>query len=282
LIAQDVCSVANLRKADFSMLHSTLPTTGWQPSRTFWAWHLWAALLAASVALIFMENSNLDLWMADQWYALQGGQWAWRSHWVSYELIHHYGKQLIIGIGLTALVLIVLSYIRPGLRNWRAPMSYLLTTMAVVPTLIATFKKFSPVDCPWSLLRYGGDLPYVRTFEHSFGLTDVGRCFPAGHASGGFILLAMYFAALPFVKHPARYLLPGVIVGWIFALGQQSRGAHFLSHDLWTLSVCWFGALGMFLLFRPSRWPGPTHSTSPADHAITNIKAEPTFDGAKL
>jgi membrane-associated PAP2 superfamily phosphatase len=136
-------------------------------------------------------------------------------------------------------------------------MFYLFTTMSVVPALIASFKHISPVDCPWDLARYGGDLPYVRTFAHHFGPTELGHCFPAGHASGGFILLAMYFAALPFVRSPARFLLPGLLIGWIFALGQQSRGAHFLSHDLWTLALCWFGALGMFLLFRPTRWYQP-------------------------
>ncbi len=213
-------------------------------------------LVLTSVVLVSMEFSNLDIWLADQWYALEGGQWAWRNHWVSYELIHHHGKQMIIAIGLLALTLIVLSFFRPGLRNWRAPMSYLLSTMAVVPVLITKFKDFSPVVCPWDLSRYGADEPYIRTFDHQFGFTEIGQCFPAGHASGGFILLAMYFAALPFVKRPARYLLPGLIVGWIFALGQQSRGAHFLSHDLWTLAICWFASLGIFLLFRPSRWPG--------------------------
>lgn len=255
--------------------------TGWQSSNRFWVWHFWLPLLLASAALFFMEHSSVDLWLADQWYALQGGQWAWRSHWVSYELIHHHGKQMIIAIGLSALGLIVLSFFRPGLRNWRAPMSYLLTTMAVVPASIASFKKFSPVDCPWSLLRYGGELPYIRTFEHSFGVTDMGRCFPSGHASGGFILLAMYFAALPFVKNPARFLLPGLIAGWIFALGQQSRGAHFLSHDVWTLSICWFGALGMFLLFQPSRWPGSIKHAGLVDHALPTTRTEPSFGGAK-
>jgi membrane-associated PAP2 superfamily phosphatase len=204
-----------------------------------------------------MEQTTLDLWLADQWFALQGGQWAWRSHWLSYDLIHHHGKQLIIATGLAALLLITVSFVRPAMRHWRAPMSYLLTTMAVVPALIASAKRLSPVACPWDLTRYGGELPYVRTFEHGFGPSDLGHCFPAGHASGGFILLAMYFAALPLIKRPGRFLLPGLLVGWIFALGQQSRGAHFLSHDLWTLGLCWFGALGMFLLFRPARWLHP-------------------------
>lgn len=263
------------------MSESHVLQTGWQPSKGFWAWHLWLPLVLASTVLFSIEHTSVDLWLADQWYALQGGQWAWRSHWVSYELIHHRGKQLIIGIGLSALALVILSYFRPGLRNWRAPMSYLLTTMAVVPALIASFKKFSPVDCPWDLIRYGGELPYLRTFEHSFGVTDIGRCFPAGHASGGFILLAMYFAVMPFVKNPARFLLPGLLVGWIFALGQQSRGAHFLSHDLWTLSICWFGALGMFMLFRPSRWPGSIKNDKLVDHAMPANRTEPTIGGVK-
>ncbi len=212
--------------------------------------------MLSGTVLFGIEQTLLDLWLADQWFALQGGQWAWRSHWVSYDLIHHYGKQMIIGIGLIALSLIVLGFFKPGLRHWRAPMTYLLTTMALVPAMISSAKKFSPVPCPWDLARYGGEQIYLRNFQYSFTATDMGHCFPSGHASAGFILLAMYFAALPFVKKPAWFLLPGLLVGWTFALGQQSRGAHFLSHDLWTLSLCWFGALGMFMLFRPARWPG--------------------------
>ena len=37
--------------------------------------------------------------------------------------------------------------------------------------------------------------------------------------------------------------------GLVFGSGQQLRGAHFLSHDLWSLAVCWFLALGLFCLF---------------------------------
>jgi len=129
--------------------------------------------------------------------------------------------------------------------------------MALLPASIAWSKRLSPVACPWDLARYGGDSTYLRTFEYSFGLADAGHCFPAGHASGGFALLALYFAAYLYARRPALFLLPGLLVGTVFALGQQARGAHFLSHDLWSLSLCWFGALGLFLLFRPGRWPGP-------------------------
>jgi membrane-associated PAP2 superfamily phosphatase len=245
------------------MLHSNDLPANWQPGQGFWLRHFWLPLLVALVCLYGIEQTNLDVWLADQWFALEGGQWAWRDNWISYELIHHHGKQLIIAIGLTALSLIVASFFWPRVRYWRMPMSYLLTTMALIPAIIAYFKRVSPVDCPWNLIQYGGDQPYLRNFDHSFASTHLGNCFPSGHASGGFILLAMYFAALPFLKRPARFLVPGLLVGWIFAMGQQSRGAHFLSHDLWTLSICWFGALAMFMAFRPATWPRATTISTP-------------------
>jgi membrane-associated PAP2 superfamily phosphatase len=255
--AAATCEIVRVSGCAFPMTDSAAQISTWRLDRRFWISHFWLPLLTAGVLLFWLEQSSLDLWLADWWFALQGGHWAWRNHWVSYGLIHHHGKQLIIAIGLSALLMLASSFIRPAFRHWRGPMSYLFTSMAVVPALIASSKRFSPVDCPWDLSRYGGNLPYVRTFEHSFGATDLGHCFPAGHASAGFILLAMYFAALPMLRKPQRLLLPGLAIGWIFALGQQSRGAHFLSHDLWTLSLCWFCALAMFLLFRPGGWYQP-------------------------
>jgi membrane-associated PAP2 superfamily phosphatase len=229
----------------------------WRPDKGFWVFHLVIPFAAALTLLTLLEQTSVDLWLADRWFVVQGGIWAWRDHWLAYDVIHHHGKQLVIVFGLLVLALIALSFRLPRLRKWRLPMTYLLAGMALLPALIAWFKRLSPVACPWDLTRYGGDTAYLRTFEHSFGLSEAGHCFPSGHASGGFALLALYFAAYLYARRPALFLLPGLLVGTVFALGQQARGAHFLSHDLWSLSFCWFGALGLFLLFRPDRWPGP-------------------------
>jgi len=236
-------------------------TAGWQPDKKFWVLHFWLPLLLAAVSLYVMQHSNLDLWLADKWFALQGHQWAWKHAWVSYDLIHHHGKQAVISFGLLLLILIISSGFQKGLRLWRIPMTYLLAAMVLMPGVIAVLKKLNSAACPWNLSRYGGDLPYLHTLDYQFGLTlEAGHCFPAGHASGGFALLAIYFAGLMYVKRPAWLLLPGFLVGAVFALGQQSRGAHFLSHDIWTLSICWFGSLGLFLLFQPKLWPRESRS----------------------
>jgi membrane-associated PAP2 superfamily phosphatase len=220
----------------------------------FWTLHLVLPLVAAVSILTLLEFTHIDLFLADHWYALEGGEWAWRNSWIAYDLIHHHGKQLIITVGVVVISLALLSFRIQRLRRWRQPLFYIFICMSVLPALIAFSKRFSPVPCPWDLERYGGELVYQRTFDYVLGANELGHCFPAGHASGGFALIAIYFAALPFARRPAWFLLPGLVVGTVFALGQQARGAHFVSHDLWSLSLVWFGALGIFLLFRPWRW----------------------------
>lgn len=242
---------------EFSQVRSNQQaSTSWHPDRRFWLYHLVIPALMSSIVLFAMELTGFDVWLADRWYAFEGDQWALRDHWLTYDVIHHHGKQAIIALWLLGLSALVMSGRIARLKTWRWPLAYLLTAMVAIPALITRFKHYSPVPCPWDLMRYGGDTLYQHTLSYEFGSAASGHCFPAGHASGGFALLAIYFSAYLYVRRPAIFLLPGMIVGSIFGFGQQARGAHFISHDLWTLSLCWFGALGLFLLFRPQRWKG--------------------------
>ena len=63
-----------------------------------------------------------------------------------------------------------------------------------------------------------------------------GHCFPAGHASS--VLWMISFGAFWLPRHPRRaaavagaLLVFGVGVGWV----QQLRGAHFVTHTLWSV-----------------------------------------------
>jgi membrane-associated PAP2 superfamily phosphatase len=67
-----------------------------------------------------------------------------------------------------------------------------------------------------------------------------GRCFPGGHASAGFALMAFYFAWRDTDATLARWflgvaLVAGMVMGWT----QMMRGAHFLSHNIWSAWVVW-------------------------------------------
>ena len=50
-------------------------------------------------------------------------------------------------------------------------------------------------------------------------------------------------------------LLTGLLAGGIFGVAQMARGAHFLSHTLWTAGICWFVAFGLDVLAFPETGP---------------------------
>ena len=237
---------------------SRLPQSrrAWPPGRRFWLFHLWLPLVAFLVLATIFETTALDLWFADRLYALEGGVWTLRNHYFTYEIMHHYGKLAVIAFGLLMMALAILSCCVERLKPWRWPLAYLVVGLVLAPALLSFFKHFSDVPCPWDLARYGGEMAYRHSFDYPFGWAGLHSrsCFPAGHAAGGFGLLVIYFAAWPYARRPALFLLPGLLVGEAFGLAQQVRGAHFVSHDLWTLALTWFAALGLFVLFRPARW----------------------------
>ena len=56
-------------------------------------------------------------------------------------------------------------------------------------------------------------------------------------------------------RHARAGLALGIIVGLLFGLAQQSRGAHFLSHDLWSGMIAWIVPLTVYSwVFRARLW----------------------------
>lgn len=238
------------------MIRADPGAIAWSPDRRFWVVHLWVPLAVFALLAALFETTGLDLWIADRWYALEGGRWALRDHWFTYGVMHHDGKIAVIAFGAMVVIAAGLSCCVERLKRWRLPLAYVATGLVLVPAAISYGKHFSDVPCPWDLARYGGEAVYRHTLSHPFSLVPAGTrsCFPSGHAAGGFGLLVLYFGALPVARRPSLYLLPGLLVGLLFGLGQQARGSHFVSHDIWALALTWFCALGLFLLFRPGTW----------------------------
>ncbi len=121
-------------------------------------------------------------------------------------------------------------------------------TLATAPALVALGKANTNTFEPSRIRRYGGDVPYVKVIEqYPPGDHPLrrGRAFPAGHASGGFALLSLAgFAST------RRGRIMGIFVGLTSgtAMGtyQMFKGAHYLSHTLFTAIFCWI----VFLAWR--------------------------------
>lgn len=111
--------------------------------------------------------------------------------------------------------------------------------------VIVLLKGISRTSCPWDLEVFGGTAAYVSHWNWWVSDGGPGRCFPGGHASTAFAFLPLAWWLRR--SHPglARGVLwtivaAGMALGWV----QQLRGAHFLSHNLWTGWLCWAVAWG--------------------------------------
>ena len=212
--------------------------------------HLYAPALLFLGAALALEFSNLDLWLADLLYAWSGSAWSWRDAWLTSNLIHEGGRTLVGFMVLAVSLLLGSSFLFRRMQPWRKGLLFLLTSALACGVLINVLKQTSHIDCPWDLLRYGGVQAYVKNFSPLPSNMAPGACFPAGHASAGWAWVCLYFWALEHAWKWRRSLLVFVFsLGLVFGLGQELRGAHFLSHDVWTLGLSWLLSTLVYLWF---------------------------------
>lgn len=228
-------------------------------SRTFWFWHALFPLALFAALLLWFEPSDLDLVLSDPFYRAGAGGWVYRESWWAKALLHRGGKLLIVAIATGLLGVLIGSFATSLLRPWRRAALYLLLTIGLGTGGIALAKVAINRHCPWDYQRYGGTVPYTPLFAPAPAAGKVGHCFPAGHASGGFSLLGSYFVYHRRCRRRAgAALVGGLLLGSLFGFGQLARGAHFVSHNIWTAAFCWLVALLLYVFaFRGRLWSEP-------------------------
>jgi membrane-associated PAP2 superfamily phosphatase len=230
-------------------------------SPAFWRLHAWWPLLAFTLAFAVLEVFSLDRVIAREWYYnVHASQWlgAGSGEWWARGLLHTGGRWMVRGVAVTALVLWALSFGVKGLRQWRQSAGFVLLSMLSATLIVGGLKAVTNVDCPWDLAGFGGDSPYVALFADRPDALTRAQCFPGAHASSGFALMCFYFVFRDRSRRIARGMLwGGLAVGIAFSIGQEARGAHFLSHDLTSAAIVWFVQLGLYAWYRRGGRPAP-------------------------
>lgn len=230
-------------------------------SKTFWLVNGIGLLIYAVLLRVFDPvNGALDHWLMTPWLNADG-TFALRENWWLTHVAHHGVKNIIIALIVVLLIQYIGSFYRASWRHYRWPTGYVLLSTALTTTLVGLLKSQSEHACPWNLTQM--QQQHVVWLDH---LAKAGHCFPGGHASAGFALIALFFAY--WNQQPKRavwYLLATLILGFAMGWGQMMRGAHFLSHNLWTLWVAWAVnlvlcvILAMFARYRKAH---PHHTTA--------------------
>ncbi len=222
------------------------------------------ALLMA--ALLFGEPSGLDFALSRQFYE-PGIGFVGRHSWLLEDFLHDRVKQLVIVIGVLAIVGFLLSLLPTRLAPWRRSLGYLVLALGLSTSIVTPLKTLTGVHCPWSLTEFGGAETFTPLLSERAPALKPGRCWPGGHASAGFSLLALFFVLRDRRPRVARVALAVALgLGTVMSAGRVMQGAHFFSHNLWTLLFDWTICLACYrlVLYRAAMAMPPLLAERPA------------------
>ena len=200
------------------------------------------ATAGLTLALVAWDVARLDMPLARWWGDAQG--FTLRDSWLLADVLHDGARRLAWALTLA----LCLGVWWP--QGWLRAIStarrlQLAGTTLAAALAVSTLKSFSGTSCPWDMAEFGGVARYAsQGLQHWLALTQGdggnGRCFPAGHASAGFAFVGGYFVFRDTRPALARgWLAAALAAGLVLGLAQQARGAHFMSHTLWSGWVCW-------------------------------------------
>lgn len=234
----------------------------------------WCLLaLAASAALILWigQFTNIDLQLADMAFDRAHRVFPLQHAWFAEQFNHVIMKAVMTCLAVVVVALAVWDAWRPHL-HWaparRLGLRVLGLSAVTVPLVISLLKRASTSHCPWDIDRYGGAEPYVRLLEMMPSGIGAGHCLPGGHASSALWLIAL--AAFWWPAKPRKAIgVAALTMGFALSVGfvQQLRGAHFLTHTLWSAWIACVIVLANYLLAKHQLLG---YSSVPRNAALTN------------
>ncbi|MGD9945379.1 MAG: phosphatase PAP2 family protein [Burkholderiaceae bacterium] len=193
-----------------------------------------------ALLIAWVLSQPLDMPLAQLLFEWQGGQWSLTRHVLLEDVLHRGGHAATLLAWIALFGATALHWRRDASRAWTRPAARLLLAVLAAALLVAWLKSVTRMDCPWGLAAFGGPHPFVPLFAPR--PLELGRpaCFPAAHAASGYAWAALYFFFAT-VRPSWRWagLAAGVLAGLVFGIAQQLRGAHFLSHDVASVTLCW-------------------------------------------
>ena len=235
-------------------------------SRPLNIWFCLGLPLTLLILLLAFPPKALDFAISHMFYSQELGFAGKHNFWLE-RVLHDGAKQAVYLLETLALIGFIGTFLRKSWLWLRLPLGYLVLAIGISYVVVTPLKVVTGVHCPWDLTEFGGTETYSPLLSKRVPTSHPGKCWPAGHASGGFTLFALYFVLRDRRPRLAVAALTfAFALGTLFSVGRIMQGAHFLSHNLWTALFDWLISLGFYhlLLYSPraknlSPTPEPQH-----------------------
>jgi len=215
--------------------------------------------LVLLVSILFFGMTDVDLSVQDLFYNFDSHKWILDWSLQPYKFIFYDGiKRLLIIIAVLFLLSLVFFWKKPLIQEYKRGIVILILSAIFVPMIASGLKKETNMPCPKDEVHYGGIYPRTAVWQEyteDFKLTHKkSKCWPAGHASGGFALLSLFFLFKK-KKNKIIGLSIGLVTGWSMGLYKMIIGDHFFSHTVITMILAWLIILLIVKLVSVFRLP---------------------------
>lgn len=203
---------------------------------------LWITAVVLVVAVLFFGLSGIDVWVQRHFYNPATHQWIVDTNNELLKFIFYDGiKRLLIVIAVLFLLGLIAGLKKEWMRPYRQGLVIVVLSSIFVPVIVGSLKSMSNMPCPKSLDIFDGTYPHTCVWE-PYNTKDCHlekqKCWPAGHASGGFALLSLIFL----FRSRQNKMIAGstaMVIGWSMGTYKMLIGDHFLSHTVITMIVAW-------------------------------------------
>ena len=213
-------------------------------------WLRWFLIPLTMVPLLFWLEKSFDLAISAFFFDVSSASFPWREQWFITGFIHRFGRLPATLIFLGFAIAWMLQIRNRNVIRF-AQMGFVCTTMLVCFAVVTLIKRGSNSACSWDLVEFGGRYPHLSWFGALPPAISPGHCWPAAFSMSGFVLFALYFYLYDCARARFATLALVFIVIYANALGfvQVMRGAHGLSHQLWTGFFCWYLSLACYWIY---------------------------------
>jgi len=235
---------------------------------------LFANCLFLFATFYFDHHSNFDIELQQRFFNQETQQWLIDANEPIKRFYFYNLPKILLGISiLFFFAAAMIGFKAKNQKNIgqfcyknRHKFMLIFLGLALIPLIVGNIKKFTDIYCPNQLDLYSGQYPYFRIFDEKTadfkemrcqksphgeilqGKCNYGQCFPAGHPVTAFALMILFFA-LKNAFWRYFWLFLSITLGWVLGLYQMLKGAHFFSHVLVSMLVCFLVAAIIEILY---------------------------------
>ena len=203
-------------------------------------------IIVTFIILIFVialfQFSEIDILVQSHFFNFETKKWLVDENEPIMKFFFYNGAKNTLLI-FAIIILFSLIFFRKNtlIKEYKKGLIIVLLSAIFVPLMIGSLKAISNTPCPCNIVNFNGVYPDIKVFDSypkDFVQPSKAKCWPAGHASGGFALMALFFLFKTPINQK-RALIIGLVVGWSMGTYKMLLGDHFLSHTIITMMMAW-------------------------------------------